>query len=207
MLTVRWAASIFAIRDWLEPNRLATCVWVMPSRSLHRRSPSARASLVSTNRRSSSVRCRKSPASPRVHPARSNRRRLSARTDIRPAVAAQRATVRQLRDRSRSRTSWHILRTYGNLPPFHNRACRYITIGRRIDSGRCRRDIPSSSTHTFGSDSRGARPATLPPESENFHWSSTSAIPTWRDWRFSTRRAASACSARRSSSTEANWRG
>jgi hypothetical protein len=80
VLTVRWAASIFATRDWLEPNRLATCVWVMPSRSLHRRSPSARASFVSTNRRSSSVRCRKSPASSTVHPARSNRRRLSART-------------------------------------------------------------------------------------------------------------------------------
>ena len=77
MLTVRCAASIFATRDWLEPNRSATSVWVNPSCSRRRRRPSASASFTSTNRRSSADKPRKSPASPTVHPARSSLRRLS----------------------------------------------------------------------------------------------------------------------------------
>ena len=61
VLTVRWAASILATRDWLDCRRSATSVCVRPSRSRRRRRPSANASLTSTNRRSSADNPRKSP--------------------------------------------------------------------------------------------------------------------------------------------------
>ena len=79
VLTVESADSILATRDWLDPNRSATCVCVKPKCSRQRRNPAANASFVSMNRRSSSDRFRKSPASPTDHPARSNRCRLSLR--------------------------------------------------------------------------------------------------------------------------------
>jgi hypothetical protein len=79
VLTVGSAPSIFAMRDWLDPKRCATSVCVRPKYSRQCRSPAAKAILVSINRRSSSDRWRKSPASPTVQPARSYRRRLSLR--------------------------------------------------------------------------------------------------------------------------------
>ncbi len=80
VLTVRCAASIWATRDWLEPRRSAASSCVSPRCSRRCRRPVARASLTSTNRRSSVDSARKSPASPTVQPARSSVRRLSGRT-------------------------------------------------------------------------------------------------------------------------------
>ena len=73
------AASIFATRDWLEPKRRATSVWVRPRCSRRCRRPAARASFVSMNRRSSADSSKKVPASATVHPARSSRLRFSLR--------------------------------------------------------------------------------------------------------------------------------
>jgi len=80
VLTVRCAASILATRDWLEPRRSAASSCVNPRCSRRCRRPVARASLTSTNRRSSVDSARRSPASPTVQPARSSVRRLSGRT-------------------------------------------------------------------------------------------------------------------------------
>ena len=76
VLTDRSAASILATRDWLDPQRFATSVWVMPRRSRQRRRPVARANFVSMNRCSSTDRSKNAVVSPTTQPSRSRRRRL-----------------------------------------------------------------------------------------------------------------------------------
>lgn len=70
-------ASIFATRDWLEPRRSATSVWVWPRDFLFFVSRAARERWSSMYSTSSWVRSRKSLAEPNFQPLASSRRRSS----------------------------------------------------------------------------------------------------------------------------------
>lgn len=67
------AASIFAIRDWLERSRLATCVCESPRRLRSFRSSLLSDTFSSINPSSASERPRKSRVDPTFHPAAANR--------------------------------------------------------------------------------------------------------------------------------------
>lgn len=64
--TERSPASIFAIRDWLDPGKWASAVCVSPRFSLTSFTPAARANFISMNWASSVLNSRKSAASPTV---------------------------------------------------------------------------------------------------------------------------------------------
>src|SRR6266481_2753376 len=73
MLTEASPASIFATRDWLEPNKRPRCSWVIRRSLLCFLIAPASPSLTSTSAASSSLRPRKSAELPTFHPAASSR--------------------------------------------------------------------------------------------------------------------------------------
>jgi len=63
------ADSILATRDWLDPSRAASAVWVRPQRSRASRRAADKENFSSTKRDCSGLSCRNSEASLTTHPA------------------------------------------------------------------------------------------------------------------------------------------